>query len=105
MMTVFFYYLIGVNAFVFLLYGYDKWLSRRKGKRIAERTLHQWTLLGGEFWALFWGRNCSAIKNAKKVFSTGVLADRDYPNCDFIVAVKEWYRYWSFISLDSFALR
>ncbi|MCD4778982.1 MAG: DUF1294 domain-containing protein [Candidatus Omnitrophica bacterium] len=66
-MSYFFIYLIIINGFVFLLYGYDKWLARRKGKRIAEKTLHQWTLLGGSLGA-FLAQKIFRHKTLKKSF-------------------------------------
>jgi len=61
-------WLIIINPAVFLLYGLDKYLSRRKGPRIPEKTFHILTLLGGFIggWA---GRYAFRHKTKKGVFT------------------------------------
>ena len=40
-------YLLTVNIAAFLLYGYDKFISSRKSRRVPEKTLHLLALSGG----------------------------------------------------------
>ncbi len=46
-------YLLGVNLTTFLLYGYDKQISRGDGLRVPEKILHLLALLGGSPAGLF----------------------------------------------------
>lgn len=46
------YYCLGVNAFSFVLYGLDKWKSKRSKWRIPEATLLWIAVLGGSVGAL-----------------------------------------------------
>ena len=40
-------YYLAVSLILFVLFGFDKAQARRKGQRIAEKTLFVWGLLGG----------------------------------------------------------
>lgn len=46
-------YLLAVNLLAFALMGIDKWKSKREGaRRIRERTLFLWAVLGGSVGAI-----------------------------------------------------
>ena len=45
-------YLVGINVATFFLYGYDKIAARRRRRRVPERALHLFALLGGTPFAL-----------------------------------------------------
>lgn len=46
-MSLLVYYILGINLFTFLIYGYDKYRSKRKGNRVPERALHILAFIGG----------------------------------------------------------
>jgi uncharacterized membrane protein YsdA (DUF1294 family) len=53
-------WLLALSIVTFVVYGFDKWQSQRKGWRISEVMLHSLALLGGFLggWAgLFWFRH------------------------------------------------
>lgn len=52
-MKILFIYLAAINVFTFLLYGIDKLLAKKHWRRISERTLIMWALLGGSVGASF----------------------------------------------------
>lgn len=45
-------YLAIINTVTFLLYGFDKWRAKQGGRRISERTLLGYSLIGGSPGAL-----------------------------------------------------
>lgn len=46
-MTILFYYFLIVNFFGFAITGYDKYLAKTKKRRIPEKTLLSFVLIGG----------------------------------------------------------
>ncbi|GIZ08061.1 DUF1294 domain-containing protein [Flavobacterium sp. UMI-01] len=44
---ILFYVFLGLNLFVFLIIGYDKYLAKKHKRRIAERWLLTFVLTGG----------------------------------------------------------
>ena len=48
MQRVLLYYFIFINLLAFLVYGYDKFISKHsKKRRISEKELHTFSLIGG----------------------------------------------------------
>ncbi len=41
------YYLIAINLFTFVLFGWDKYLAKAHKRRISERELHIMSAMGG----------------------------------------------------------
>jgi uncharacterized membrane protein YsdA (DUF1294 family) len=62
-----FYYLL-VNLICFALFTWDKVAARRHRSRIAETTLHLWTILGGAVGALC-ARQIFRHKTQKALFT------------------------------------
>ena len=52
-MIYFIYYLIFINIFNFLLFGFDKWFAKKKMNRIRNSTLLGLSVLGGSIGSLF----------------------------------------------------
>lgn len=62
--------LAGVNAATFIAYWTDKQAARQGRHRIAERTLHLWSLAGG--WpAAWWAQRLLRHKSVKASFRRG----------------------------------
>ena len=53
-MKYFLFYMIFVNLFTFVLFWIDKYKAIYKKRRISEKTLLFWSLIGGFFGALLW---------------------------------------------------
>ncbi len=49
-------HLVIINIVTFMAYGFDKYAAQKGGWRIAEKTLHSFSLIGGTFGALFGSR-------------------------------------------------
>jgi uncharacterized membrane protein YsdA (DUF1294 family) len=47
MQSILIYYLIGINIFAFCMMGYDKRMAKHKKRRIPERHLFLYALIGG----------------------------------------------------------
>ena len=60
-------HLISINVTTFAAYAYDKYQARHGNYRIAERTLHSLTLLGGTL-AAFTAQRLLRHKNRKRYF-------------------------------------
>ena len=52
-MNSFIYYLVFINFLCFVLFGLDKWFSKKKKNRIRNSTLIGLSVLGGSIGALF----------------------------------------------------
>lgn len=50
--TILAWYLIGINAITFLLFGFDKWMARVQTRRIPEKTLLFYACIGGSIGAV-----------------------------------------------------
>ena len=70
-MDRFFYFLIVVNCFSFLLFGYDKYLAKHNKWRISEKNLILVSVLGGAFGS-FLGMNFFRHKTKHQKFTIGV---------------------------------
>ena len=46
-MKILYYYLLGINAAAFLIFGWDKWMAKMGKRRVPERTLFWLAGLGG----------------------------------------------------------
>ena len=47
------YYFVLLNILCFVLFGLDKWFSKNKKRRVRNRTLLGFSILGGSIGALF----------------------------------------------------
>ena len=65
------YYLLGINAVTFALYGIDKFKSKKGWWRIPEKTLLMLTVIGGSMGALC-GIRLFHHKTRQKKFYLGV---------------------------------
>ena len=72
-MSVFVYYLIGINVLTFLFYGIDKWKARKKKWRIPENTLILLATVGGSIGALL-GMYVFRHKTKHGKFTLGIPA-------------------------------
>jgi uncharacterized membrane protein YsdA (DUF1294 family) len=50
-MLILYYYFSTISVLSFIMVGYDKYLARKKKRRISENTLLFWTFLGGSLGA------------------------------------------------------
>ena len=73
MASEFVIYLIGINVLTFLIYGIDKWKSRRGKWRIPEDTLIWLAIAGGSIGALL-GMYLFRHKTQHKKFTLSVPA-------------------------------
>jgi uncharacterized membrane protein YsdA (DUF1294 family) len=53
MSVVWVYYLIGINVLAFFIMGYDKLKAKQKKRRVPERQLFGFAVIGGSIGALF----------------------------------------------------
>ncbi|MDD2220732.1 MAG: DUF1294 domain-containing protein [Clostridia bacterium] len=61
-------YYLALSLLLFVLFGFDKAQAKRKGRRIAEKTLYLWGILGG-FAGGFLGMLVFRHKTQKPFFS------------------------------------
>ncbi len=66
-------YLISINVITFLIFGWDKVQAKRKGWRVAERTLFLSVLLGGGLGGIA-GMKVLNHKTRKGTFKYGIPA-------------------------------
>jgi len=67
------FYLIGINIWTFIIYGVDKWKSKKGKWRVPEGTLLSLALFGGSIGALL-GIQLWSHKTLHKKFIYGVPA-------------------------------
>ena len=72
-MKILFYYLLGINAVAFLVFGWDKWMAKMEKRRVPERTLFWLAALGGSVGALA-GMKVWHHKTLHKSFRFGIPA-------------------------------
>ena len=72
-MDIVFFYMAIVNVVAFLAYGFDKWKARHAKRRISERALLLFAMLGGSVGALA-GMQLFHHKTKKPKFYLGVPA-------------------------------
>jgi len=72
-MTLFYYYLLTINALAFIFYGVDKLKARHHHWRIPEWTLLAMAIFGGSIGALI-GMHLFHHKTRKPAFRFGVPA-------------------------------
>lgn len=65
-MNAVYYYLV-ISALTFVVYGTDKWAARKNFRRVPERTLHIFSLVGGFMGALL-GRKYFRHKTTRPEF-------------------------------------
>lgn len=66
-LSIIFYFVAGMSVWTFLLFGIDKWQAIHRGRRISEKTLFFFTLIGGSPGALL-GMNIFRHKTSKTSF-------------------------------------
>jgi uncharacterized membrane protein YsdA (DUF1294 family) len=73
MLPIFIYYLIGANLFAFFIMGYDKRMAKLKKRRIPERHLFMYALVGGAVGS-FLGMKYFRHKTQHATFQYGIPA-------------------------------
>jgi uncharacterized membrane protein YsdA (DUF1294 family) len=73
MSVIWIYYLIGINAWSFFIMGYDKLKAKQKKRRIPERQLFLYAIIGGSIGA-FVGMRVYRHKTKHPSFQYGIPA-------------------------------